>query len=261
MIINTIVSEILGILLPYILSFAYFYLTELLLILIISPIIILFVALRISMSNKIKISILSFNIVYSLLLLPIIYSLLLSIIQNYEKILNNMYMTSYFSIFSPILSEIYRNIGAFTVIYVIIIAYNFIIIKKFDPLRILQKVTLILMLLPILNLLIYITLILGIEILGIYSLSIIPTMSNLAISQHKNILINITSIEISAISQGKISVDNTYVLFAQQMYNIEYIVLQDIIKDLTNTIIDGIIFISIIIYFYIRHLKHKTIAK
>jgi hypothetical protein len=50
--------------------------------------------------------------IYSLLLLPII--------QNYEIILNNMYMTSYFSIFSPILAEIYRNIGAFIVIYVII---------------------------------------------------------------------------------------------------------------------------------------------
>jgi len=114
--INMIVSEILGIELPYILSFVYFYLTELLLILIISPIILLIATLSRSMPNKTKISILSFNIIYSLLLLPIIYSFIL----NYEKILNNIYMTSYFSIFSPILSEIYRNIGLFIIIYVII---------------------------------------------------------------------------------------------------------------------------------------------
>jgi hypothetical protein len=120
MIINTMISEILEIVLSFILSFAYFYLTELLLILIISPIILLIATLSSSMSNKTKIFILSLNIFYSFLFLPIIYSLLLSVIRNYEMLLNNMYMTSYFSIFSPILTEIYGNIGAFIVIYVII---------------------------------------------------------------------------------------------------------------------------------------------
>jgi len=80
-------SEILGIELSYILSFVYFYLTELLLILIISPIVILFAALKLSMSNKTKIFILLLNIVYSFLL-PIIYSFIL----NYEIILNNIYI-------------------------------------------------------------------------------------------------------------------------------------------------------------------------
>jgi len=75
MIINTMISEILGIILTFILSFAYFYLTELLLILIISPIIILIAAFSPSMPNKTKIFILCLNIIYSLLL---------SIIQNYE---------------------------------------------------------------------------------------------------------------------------------------------------------------------------------
>jgi len=118
--INTIVSEILGMVLPSILDFAYSYLIISLLILIILPIIILIATLSLSMSNKAKIFILIFNIFYSFLLLPTIYLLLLSIIQNYETILNNIYMTSYFSIFSLILAEIYRNIGSFIVIYVVI---------------------------------------------------------------------------------------------------------------------------------------------
>jgi len=131
MIINTIVSEILRIVLTFILSSAYFYLTELLLILIISPIILLIVTFSPSLPNKTKKFILSLNIFYSFLLLPIIYSLLLSVIRNYEIILNNMYMTSYFSIFSPILTEIYGNIGAFIVIYVII-SIIMIILYRFN---------------------------------------------------------------------------------------------------------------------------------
>jgi hypothetical protein len=90
--INTMVSEILGILLPYILSSAYFYLTKLILILIILP----FVTWGLNISNKIKISILTPNMVYSLLFI---------------------YMTSRFSIFSLILVEIYGNIGSFIIIY------------------------------------------------------------------------------------------------------------------------------------------------
>jgi len=93
MIINTMVSEILRIVLS-LLSSAYFYLTELLLILIILPI----ATFGLSMSNKIKIFILFSNMVYSLLFI---------------------YMTSHFSIFSSILVEIYGNIGSFIIIYAI----------------------------------------------------------------------------------------------------------------------------------------------
>jgi len=131
MIINIIVSEILGIVLTLILSSAYFYLIELLLILIILPLILLIVAFSPSLPNKTKKCTLCFNMFYSFLLLPIIYSLLLSVIRNYEIILNNMYMTSYFSIFSPILTEIYGNIGAFIVIYVII-SIIMIILYRFN---------------------------------------------------------------------------------------------------------------------------------
>jgi len=133
--------------------------------------------------------------------------------------------------------------------------------KNENILKVIKNITVMLMLLPLLILLIGIISILGIEILGIYTNSIIPTMFNLTISQHQDILINITSMEISAISQGIMSVDHIYVLFAKQIYTIEYIILQDIINGLTNTIMDGIIFMSIIMYFYIRHLKHKTITK
>jgi len=84
------VSEILGIVLTFILSFAYFYLTELLLIIIISPIILLIVTFSPSLPNKTKIFILIFNIIYS--------SLLLSIIQNYEMVLNNIYDKLFFDI-------------------------------------------------------------------------------------------------------------------------------------------------------------------
>jgi len=103
MIINTIVSVILGILLPSILSSAYFYLTELLLILIILPIILLIVTFSPSMPNKTQKFILYFNMFYSLLLPQIIPRLSL-IILNYGKILNNIYITSYFS-------DIWINLG------------------------------------------------------------------------------------------------------------------------------------------------------
>jgi len=153
--------------------------------------------------------------------------------------------------------------------------------KNFDLLRmlqekiekiqkIIQKITFILMLLPSLVILIDIISISGIQILYLYLYSlylyiysILPTMINLSISQsqHQNILINITSMEISEISQGINTSSYTYVLFTQQMVTIEHIILQNIIKDLTNTIIDSIIFIILILIFYIRQLKNKTIAK
>jgi hypothetical protein len=128
------VSEILGIILTFILSFAYFYLTELLLILIISPIILLIITFDPSMSNKIKILVLCFNIIYSLLLPQIIPKLLLIIIfLNYKIILNNM--ISYFSIFVLILAkmaEIYLKIVilSFKIIAIVGI-YSIIVILSF----------------------------------------------------------------------------------------------------------------------------------
>ncbi len=120
------ISEILGIILTFILSFAYFYLTELLLILIISPIILLIVTFSPSLSNKTKKFILYFNMFYSLSLLFI--PELLLIILNYGRILNNIYITSHFPIFGLILAEIYRNIGLFAKIYIIFINIYVIII-------------------------------------------------------------------------------------------------------------------------------------
>ena len=68
MMINTIVSEILEIVLLFILGFTYYYLTILLLIFIISPIIILIATLSISMPNKNKIFILILNTIYSFII-------------------------------------------------------------------------------------------------------------------------------------------------------------------------------------------------
>jgi len=138
---------------------------------------------------------------------------------------------------------------------------NFIAMKNENISKTIKNVGVMLMILPLLILLIYIISEFGIGILRIYSISTFPTMLDLAISQHQNILINITSMEISEISQGVNTSSYTYVLFTQQMVTIEHIILQDIIKDLTNTIIDSIIFIILILIFYIRQLKNKTIAK
>jgi len=82
MIIYIIVSEILRMALSILIS-VYFHLTELLLILIISPIILLIVTFSPSISNNTKIFILCFNVIYSLSL-SIIYLLLLQIIPNIE---------------------------------------------------------------------------------------------------------------------------------------------------------------------------------
>ena len=135
MMINTIVSEILEIVLPFILDFAYYYLTILLLIFIISPIIILIATLSISISNRTKIIILLFNLVYSFVIihplsLSFIYSLIYLLLLYHEIILNNIYtyMPGLFSIFSLILAEIYRNIESFVIIYVITIIISTIMI-------------------------------------------------------------------------------------------------------------------------------------
>ncbi|MCG2868413.1 MAG: hypothetical protein L7G90_03465 [Candidatus Nanopusillus sp.] len=138
---------------------------------------------------------------------------------------------------------------------------NFTAMKNENTLKKVKNVTIILMLLPLLILLIGIISTFGTGILGMYSISIFLTMLDLAISQHQNILINITNMEISKISQGINTSSYTYVLFTQWMNTITHITVQDIIKDLTNTIIDSIIFIMLIIIFYIRQLKHKTTAK
>ena len=140
---------------------------------------------------------------------------------------------------------------------------NFIAMKNENISKTIKNVGVMLMILPLLILLIDIISEFGIGILRIYSISTFPTMLDLAISQHQNILINITSMEISEISQGVNTSSYTYVLFTQQMNTITYITGQNIIKDLINTIIDSIISIMamIIIYFYIKHLKHKTTAK
>jgi hypothetical protein len=81
-----------------ILSFAYSYIIKLPLVLIIS----LFATLYSDIPNKIKIFILSSNIIYSL-----------------SFILSFIYITDHFSIFSSILVEIYGNIGSFIIIYAI----------------------------------------------------------------------------------------------------------------------------------------------
>ena len=99
--------------------------------LIIIPAIILIIALSINISNKTKILILFFNMVYSLLL-PII---LISIIDYfelkfyiYEIILNNKYITDLFLIFDSYLVGTYYAIGVITLSYVImngiVIYYN-----------------------------------------------------------------------------------------------------------------------------------------
>ena len=99
--------------------------------LIIIPAIILIITLSTNISNKTKMLILFFNIVYSLLL-PII---LISIIDYfelkfyiYEIILNNSNITDLFSIFSSSLVGAYYAIGAIGPLYVlmnmIVIYYN-----------------------------------------------------------------------------------------------------------------------------------------
>jgi hypothetical protein len=129
MIISIIVSEILRMALS-ILSSAYLYLIELLLILIILPIILLIATFSPSLPNDTKKFILYLNMFYSLLLLYI--PKLLLIILNYGRILNNIYITSHFPIFGLILTEIYRNIGLFAKMYIIFInIYVIIIIISF----------------------------------------------------------------------------------------------------------------------------------
>jgi len=95
------------------------------LVLSILPLIVLIVTLSINISNKTKMLILFLNIIY-LLLLP---SILIFIIGDfelklyiYEVILNNDYLTSYFSIISSALAGIYGFAIIVTIALIIIIA-------------------------------------------------------------------------------------------------------------------------------------------
>jgi hypothetical protein len=92
------------------------------LIVIIIPIIVLIITLSLNISNRTKIIIILFNLVYSLLL-PFI---AISIIDNfelklyiYETFLNYYGLTSNFFVFSTILSVLYQSNGALTMIYII----------------------------------------------------------------------------------------------------------------------------------------------
>ena len=92
------------------------------LIAIIIPIIVLIITLSLNISNRTKIIIILFNLVYSLLL-PFI---AISIIDNfelklyiYETFLNYYGLTSNFFVFSTILSVLYQSNGALTMIYII----------------------------------------------------------------------------------------------------------------------------------------------
>jgi len=94
------------------------------LVLLILPLIVLIITPSINISNRTRIFILIFNIIY-LLLLPII---LISIMGDfelkfyiYEVILNNNHITSYFSIISSDLAGIY-GFGTFVIIIFIIIS-------------------------------------------------------------------------------------------------------------------------------------------
>jgi hypothetical protein len=143
---------------------------------------------------------------------------------------------------------------------------NFMAMKNENISKTIKNVGVMLMILPLLILLIDIISIYGIQILYLYLYSlylfiysILPTMINLSISQsqHQNILINIANMEISEISQGVNTSSYTYVLFTQQMVTIEHIILQDIIKDLTDEILLGIIaIISFLVYNKIH--KHQN---
>ena len=94
------------------------------LVLLILPLIVLIITPSINISNRTRIFILIFNIIY-LLLLP---SILIFIMGDfelkfyiYEVILNNNHITSYFSIISSDLAGIY-GFGTFVIIIFIIIS-------------------------------------------------------------------------------------------------------------------------------------------
>jgi hypothetical protein len=93
-----------------------------LIVLLILPIIVLIITLSINISNRTRTLILFFNVIY-LLLLP---GILIFIIGDfelklyiYEVILNNNYLTTYFSIISSDLAGIYSVATIVTIIYIV----------------------------------------------------------------------------------------------------------------------------------------------
>jgi hypothetical protein len=118
------------------------YYPPILLVLSILPLIVLIIILSINISNKTRMLILFFNIIY-LLLLP---SILISIIGDfelkfyiYEVILNNNYLTSYFSIISSDLAGIYSIAIIITIILIIISAIMFYYYKSKEVYTCLKK--------------------------------------------------------------------------------------------------------------------------
>ena len=106
------------------------------------PLIVLIITLSINISNKTRMLILFFNIIY-LLLLP---SILIFIMGDfelkfyiYEVILNNEYLTSYFSIISSDLAGIYSFAIIVTIILIIISAIMFYYYKSKEVYTCLKK--------------------------------------------------------------------------------------------------------------------------
>jgi len=106
------------------------------------PLIVLIITLNINISNKTRMLILFFNIIY-LLLLP---SILIFIMGDfelkfyiYEVILNNEYLTSYFSIISSDLAGIYSFAIIVTIILIIISAIMFYYYKSKEVYTCLKK--------------------------------------------------------------------------------------------------------------------------
>jgi hypothetical protein len=111
-----------------------------LIVLLILPIIVLIITLSINISNRTRTLILFFNVIY-LLLLP---GILIFIIGDfelklyiYEVILNNNYLTTYFSIISSDLAGIYSVATIVTIIYIVT---SFIIIYYYKLKEVFKKI-------------------------------------------------------------------------------------------------------------------------
>jgi hypothetical protein len=112
------------------------------LVLLILPLIVLIITLSINLSNRTRMLILFFNITY-LLLLP---SILIFIMGDfelkfyiYEVILNNNYLTSYFSIINSTLVGIYSFAIFVTIILIIISGIIFYYYKSKEVYTCLKK--------------------------------------------------------------------------------------------------------------------------
>ena len=112
------------------------------LVLLILPLIILIITLSINISNRTRMLILFFNIIY-LLLLP---SILIFIMGDfelkfyiYEVILNNNYLTSYFSIINSTLVGLYSFSISITIILIVISGAIFYYYKSKEVYNCLKK--------------------------------------------------------------------------------------------------------------------------